>query len=513
MTNQDGGRTTHSRARRRAAAVGSLSLSCALLVGVGAAAASSVPSSPELFGNTGFETGTSGWNAPSAELRRVAGGHSGGFSARVSAPTRRTVVLNDTPNSVASSTAGTTYDSSAWVRTATPPMTVQFRQREVRNGLLVASSSSQVPLTDTAWHRVSVQHTAKASGSTLDLNTYVPDLAVGKSFQVDDASVKVLPPVVVAAPVLPPVPAPCAVDAKLVPSCGALWGGYIKPGAVAGGTDWASSYTAMESVVGRKIAITKRYHDWSGVGGNGAFPDASERSLADGGRILHFAWTSKSYSGAPTATWRDIADGKYDATIVDPEAQRIKAFGKKVFLDFDHEMDGVTRTTNGTPADYVAAHRHLYDRFKAIGASNVSWVWTPTGSMGNIAKIAASYPGDAYVDWIAYDPYNFASCNGTAWKDFSTTVDPFYKWLMANGHGNKPFMLGEYGSAAAPTDPSARAAWFQGQVAGMKAHPNIKAVQYWNSGTSMCNLDISRDVAGLSAWGAAGRDAYFDVKQ
>ena len=301
-------------------------------------------------------------------------------------------------------------------------------------------------------------------------------------------------------------------NGNLVPNCGVLWGGYIKPGSVPGTNNWQNAYTGMESRVGRRFDIVKRYHDFSNAGGNGAFPDAAERALAAQGRIPHFAWVSKNYSTGAVAKWADIAAGRYDAAVVDPVARRLKAYGEKVFLDFDHEMDGVTRSGNGTPASYAAAYRHIHARFDALGVTNVVWVWVPTGYLGNQAKIAGSYPGDAYVDWIGYDPYNFASCHGGSWRDYEAVISGFYDWLMARGHGDKPFMLAEYGSVAHHADARARAAWFRGQVAALKKHPNIKAIQLFNSSDGgSCDAEISRDAAALDAWGDSGRDPYFNV--
>ncbi len=56
--------------------------------------------------------------------------------------------------------------------------------------------------------------------------------------------------------------------------------------------------------------------------------------------------------------------------------------------------------------------------------------------------------------------------------------------------------------------------WFRGVVAGLKAHPNIKAVTYFNSqGSCPAHLttSIAKDPAALAAFGAAGRDPYFAV--
>jgi hypothetical protein len=492
------------RGRSVVAGVGSL------LILAGSLSVSTPPAAAaiNLVTNPGFENGLVGWSAPVSALGRV-GGRGGGNAARVSAPRGGFGVLNDTPNAVASTSSGAVYAATAWVRTSTPPLTMTLRFREVQSGTAVKTSTKHLRLTDTAWHQIALSHTALRSGSTLDLNVMSSEMPSSATFDVDDVTAT---SGAVAAPA-PPATG-CSVDSNLIPSCGALFGVYNPIGSISGATNWTTAITSLETRVGAKISLVKRYHDFSNDGSSGAFPDSHERTLASGGRIPFFSWVSTNYSTDADYRWADIAAGRYDASVIDPVARRLKEYGGKVFLDFDHEMDGRMRVNDGTPAEYAQAYRHIRQRFNAIGASNVVFVWTTTGYLGNEAKIVASYPGDAYVDWIAYDPYNFYVCHDTPWKTFDTTVDTFYDWLMNHGHSDKPFMLGEYGSAPDPQNAGRRADWFRGMVAGMKAHPNIKAVMYYNSHGSCPaseSSSISKDPAALDAFGAAGRDPYFKV--
>ncbi len=494
-----------SRVRQvRSRAAGFVSL--LVLAGSLALTSASAFASTNLVTNPGFESGTTGWNAPVSSLSLVAG-RGGGSAARLGAPSDGVAVLNDTPNAVGSTASGVSYTAAAWVRTSTTPLTVVLRFREVVDGGAVKTTSRSLTLSDTGWHPLSVSHTAAQSGSTLDLNVFASSMRSNGSFDVDDVAVTAGAASVAA-------PSGCTVNSRLVPSCGALWGIYNPIGSIPGATNWTTAITSMENTVGRRFDIVKRYHDFSNSGISGVFPDSHERSLAGGGRISFIAWVSKNYSTGADQRWSDIAAGRYDASVVDPVARRLKNYGGKVFLDFDHEMDGRMRVNDGTPAQYVQAYRHIRARFEAAGANNVIFVWTTTGYLGNEAKIIDSYPGDAYVDWIAYDPYNFGVCHDTAWESFDASVDPFYDWLMSHGHADKPFMLGEYGSVPDPQDPYRRAGWFRGQVAGMWAHPNIKAVMYYNSHGSCppsISSSISKDAPALDAFGDAGRDPYFQV--
>ena len=61
--------------------------------------------------------------------------------------------------------------------------------------------------------------------------------------------------------------------------------------------------------------------------------------MAASGHILLEDWASKIFSTGTQLQWSDIAAGKYDASVIDPEAEQIKAYGKPIMLSFDHEMD------------------------------------------------------------------------------------------------------------------------------------------------------------------------------
>jgi len=290
--------------------------------------------------------------------------------------------------------------------------------------------------------------------------------------------------------------------------CGVLWGAYTTQVSAAEG--WAVPFTRLETDIGRRFDLVKRYHDFSGEGGSGQFPDQYERALgASGERTLAFAWTSNVWSTGSITKWRPIANGAYDASVIEPAARRIKAWGKTVFIDFDHEMDGQTRLANGTPADYIAAYRHIHRVFERMGVTNVVWAWVPTGFMGNRDRIKAMYPGDAYVDWLGYDPYNFHRCHDTSWESPEQSLRPFYDWMSANINNTKPVMLGEYGSVSDASDPERVRTWYENMSGTLARMRRIKAVMQWNSRTSAtCDFRVTRDPQALLGFRRAGNDPY-----
>ncbi len=265
----------------------------------------------------------------------------------------------------------------------------------------------------------------------------------------------------------------CGLTAKLVPTCsGALWGM----------ADSTSDVSSVEQKIGRPLTVVKEYHDFSGQGDAGQFPTAGEKQLMDSGHILHFAWTAKLWNNQQARpSWKDIAAGEYDASVVVPEAKRLAAVSTPFFIDWDHEMDGKTRSTWGTPAEYVAAYRHIHAVFAANGVSKAVWAWVPTGYSGNWNKVASYYPGNDVVDWIGWDPYNGSVKN---WSSPQVVFSSFYDWLDKGNLGSaaaaKPRMLGEYGSVSDPGNPDRRAQWLSQVPAALSALPQLRAVEYWN---------------------------------
>ncbi|MEH1102697.1 CBM96 family carbohydrate-binding protein [Micromonospora sp. CPCC 205561] len=300
------------------------------------------------------------------------------------------------------------------------------------------------------------------------------------------------------------------VSPKLVPSCGAWWGMYSPTDPAT--WDHGRAITDIEAQVGRRFDIVHRYHDFSGSGSNGAFPDAFEQRQLREGRLMFFAWESRIFSSGTVLTWKDVSSGRHDETI-DAAAARIRATGVPVFLGFDHEPED--EPGKGSDADFVRAWRHVHDRFAAAGAHNAVWVWTMMGWSGHHSRYAGLYPGDRYVDWVAWDPYNFHVCNGsTVWKDPATTIGSFYRWLDQEGVGaGKPRMLAEFGTNFDAADPDAKRRWFEEFPAALKAHPKIKAAVYFNSAgmttrTRTCDMTMNHDGSALAGFARAGRDAY-----
>jgi beta-mannanase len=125
---------------------------------------------------------------------------------------------------------------------------------------------------------------------------------------------------------------------------------------------------------------------------------------------------------------------------------------------------------------YIAAWRHVVERFRAAGAHNVIWVWSPHVAYEQWERY---YPGDDHVDWVATGVLNFGPiAQWSRWWSFAEIFGRKYPALAAFG---KPVMVAELGSLEVGGD---RAAWYREALDGLPArHPAVRAVLFFHTGS------------------------------
>jgi PKD repeat protein len=149
-----------------------------------------------LVGNPGFDVNTTHWgtngSGPGVTLARMAPGRDGtGGAAKLTNTStgKQKCVLNDVPNWVTTTQAGT-YTASIWVRDDSPFGQFKLMLKET-GGALNGSQTVTRTLTG-SWQQVSVSYTVKSPGtSTLDLQAFVPKnfAPTGTCFYADDVSI------------------------------------------------------------------------------------------------------------------------------------------------------------------------------------------------------------------------------------------------------------------------------------------------------------------------------------
>jgi hypothetical protein len=220
----------------------------------------------------------------------------------------------------------------------------------------------------------------------------------------------------------------------------------------------------LEDLLGRKEDVDHIYEGWGAD-----FPGWRETWDNLNGRVPFVSW-AKAPSSAVNA-------GRYDAMIKERAAD-VKAAGYPILLEWFWEMDGArNKHVAGSPASFIAAWRHIHDIFTRAGVTNVSWVWCPNAWGFRTGEAQTFYPGDAYVDWLCADGYNWApGRGGDQWKSFESTFQAFYDWGSATG---KPLMIGEFGVQERKSGEKAQ--WLKDAATTLKTKfTAIKAVVYFD---------------------------------
>ncbi|MGW1807955.1 glycoside hydrolase family 26 protein [Streptomyces sp. NPDC002078] len=155
-----------------------------------------------------------------------------------------------------------------------------------------------------------------------------------------------------------------------------------------------NAYTRM---TGKQPNLIEYYAGW----GDG-FDASGVRTAWGEGALTLMSWEPFD------TTLADIAAGKSDAYIK-KYATAVRKLNLPVVVDFADEFNGNWEkwgTKYVTPAQYVAAWRHIHDTFVEAGATNVIWAWSPNiiNPVKDV-KLQPYYPGDAYVDWVGLIGY------------------------------------------------------------------------------------------------------------
>jgi len=305
----------------------------------------------------------------------------------------------------------------------------------------------------------------------------------------------------------------------LVPSSGCLFGGYPSSSCDAATSD-LTRLRNHETTIDRTAAtngilnVASAYHDWNDFTTSFA-ASGGEATMAAEGRLLLIHWTPRIFGTTTQFRWPDIAAGTYDASYVIPTAQAMRDFGSKFFLAFHNEMNASSTEgggTYGTDAEYASAAQHIHNVFVAQGATNVVWVFKPSGYTTTISRMNTLYPGDAYVDLIGFDPYGNTSAGDTAEYVLSTKY-PMVNWatVTKSGSHTKPMMMAEWGKREVSGQPNAKAQFFADMRALLKSPPYdiIKAAVYFN-GSANASECLNSSTTTLDGYKALAGDSFFN---
>jgi hypothetical protein len=250
------------------------------------------------------------------------------------------------------------------------------------------------------------------------------------------------------------------------------------------GTDGSASGLAAMSV-----------HVYSQINRN--LPPANARMITMGTGGVH--WAAVAAAAPGSSTYANLVRW----------AEALKSRPGPIFLTVAHEPEAASLHGYGTGAQYAAAFRHVVSIFRSQGVTNVKWTWQMTSYSFHVPSSDPRYapkwyPGDAYVDDVGADGYNWSGCKHSPVRPFSYIAGPVIDWARAHGKG---VVLGEFGDGAGP----ARAAWLLAAKQFMIANSGtFRAAYYFNhfEPTAGCNWQI-KGTADVAAINSIARDPHF----
>lgn len=228
---------------------------------------------------------------------------------------------------------------------------------------------------------------------------------------------------------------------------------------------WLQTLTGVstfEHDVNKPVSIVMWYQGWGVSDGSQYFETSWMNNVRNHGAIPLVTWEPWNYTlgvNQPTYALRNIINGSFDAYIT-AWALASKAWGHPYFLRFAQEMNGNwypwSEQVNGNqPGQFVQAWIHIHNIFTQVGATNVTWVWSPNVEYPSSTSLSELYPGSAYVDWIGMDGYNWSYVAGHRWQTFSQVFQTTYNDVEHMSTG-KPLMIAEMASGSVGGN---KAAW------------------------------------------------------
>lgn len=306
----------------------------------------------------------------------------------------------------------------------------------------------------------------------------------------------------------------CVVGVKLIPTCGSLWG--VAPGARSK-VPGIEALDQFEESTGRRQDIYHAYHR-----GYEMFPTENEVKIASDPskpRILFLNWKPRERS------WAQIAAGdkEMDAHL-DELASHIKStFTQPFFFTIHHEPENDVDPREGsgrTASDYAAMFRHVVERLRADGVTNMVSVMVYMAYLDWAVQPWHKdlYPGDDVVDWVAWDAYAYSD-PGYGYGDWAEMVDRtggewpgYYRWATEN-FPTKPLMLAEWGVWRSERHPEHPAEIITEAESQIPLFPRLKALVYFETENDRGkDSRVDADPQTLEAYRGLGECRHFRVQ-
>jgi hypothetical protein len=284
------------------------------------------------------------------------------------------------------------------------------------------------------------------------------------------------------------------------------FGVFVSDPMVGGNAPWTpAAIDGFTMLVGAKPTAWHWYEPFQT-----GFTQANFDAVTSRGFTPILSWAPSDATGAAISD-AAVASGTVDG-LLHAFATKAAAWGKPFYLRLGWEMNlssiggwGVGANGN-TGADYIAMWKHVHDLVVQDGATAIRWFWCPSEIGANDPPLSNVYPGDAYVDFVGFDAYNWGTTQ--SWSNWRSLVDTYKATYAAVAAlTSKPMIVGETGSAEQGGD---KGMWMtQGFLTDLPAQfPRIIGVVYfdenappdWRVETSPGSLAAFKEVIGAARY-------------
>ncbi len=291
-----------------------------------------------------------------------------------------------------------------------------------------------------------------------------------------------------------------AVDAQQT-NDGILFGAFAR---TQGNQTQIEAYQELERQLGAKLQIARTFSTWEDN-----LDNRLNNWIVDGDRQL-FISVKPTRDNGSEISWRSIANARPGSQLHNEMidlARDVRALGPDVWISFHHEPEARDRVSFGDDDDFIAAWRAFHTVFEQQGA-NAEFVWTMTSFSFQVPttdrrSAGKWYPGDAYVDYLGADPYNWNQCRNPqeGYRELEEIITPFIEF--GDRHPDKQLVLPEWGAAEGPSGQKGQ--WLD-RAANFLQQPEIAdrfaAVVYFNSEhqeSARCDWWLDSSTSSLNA--------------
>jgi hypothetical protein len=261
---------------------------------------------------------------------------------------------------------------------------------------------------------------------------------------------------------------------------------------VPNGTRRPSLLRAYARITGRRPAILLYFRSWRS---KHAFDAVTLRRLARAHAVPMVSWEPKR------RPLREIASGRFDPYIR-TSARDARRFGRPILVRFAHEMNGDWYSWGShvnSPRTFVRAWRRIVRIFRAEGAGNARFVWSPNADDGPRQQrlIRRLYPGDAWVDWVGLSGFSW----GGPW-DWEPARDIFRDTYRTVARmTDRPLMIAE---TATGELGGSKARWIASTFGSdLPSMPRVRAVVWFNGRERWASWSVYSSRASLRAYRSA----------